>query len=676
MTGTHIRGDVDSASAVQVYSRAQIDATGSTTVQQFLQTLPQNFNGGASEFTIGAITGAGQSNNNVAASSPNLRGLGNNATLVLIDGHRVAPGNTDGSFVDVSMIPLAAIERIEIVTDGASAIYGSDAVGGVVNIILRHQFNGAESTVQYGTVESGARRDIQVGQTLGEAWEGGSAVISYQYFDQTQLSAASRSYTASLQNPYPFSLTPEQVQQAVFATFNQQIASGFSVQGDATYSHRSTDEDYSQGAEFLQNTFNAIDNYSATLGSRIELPGSSRLAIAATYSESDTSGGTLQTPGEPSLIVAEKDKSAIVSLDANLDGVLFSLPAGAVRYAVGAQYREESYGHNNLLSTDDQYHPSRHVDAGYAELHIPIIGRDRDGHDPVLELTAADRQEHYSDFGSTNNPQLGVIWKPISGLKFRGTYGTSFTAPVLYELNPIPTQIVGEGFTDPKLGGSCGFSNGGFVGSCTNSLIVDGGNPQLGPEKATTWTVGLDITPELMPGFTARLTYYDIVFKDQIGTVAGAISCICNGLIDEAFLGSAIVQRNPPASLVQQLVASPNYVNYFKVDPSTITAIVDGRYLNLSTTKTRGVDFGLSYKSDVLRGVMDLGIDGTRILAFDNEFGGSSVSILNTVFNPTDLKLRGHAILTQGSLSAGVFLNYVGPLVSDTFHSNFNWLSS
>ena len=238
VTGTHIRGETNLASPVEIFTRADIDATGMFTVQQFLQTLPQNFGGGASENTIGAITGAGQTNNTVNGSAPNLRGLGTDATLVLINGHRVAPGNSDGSFVDVSMIPLTAVERVEIVTDGASAIYGSDAVGGVVNFILRSKFEGAESRLQYGSVSTGSMHNVQAGQTFGHEWGSGSAVLSYQYFDQTALSASSRSYLNDV--PLPFDLLPEQVEHSLFANIDQEVAPGFDLHGDLIYSHRAT----------------------------------------------------------------------------------------------------------------------------------------------------------------------------------------------------------------------------------------------------------------------------------------------------------------------------------------------------------------------------------------------------------------------------------------------------
>jgi iron complex outermembrane recepter protein len=654
VTGTHIRGTTNSPSPVLVFTRDDIDAAGVNTIQDFLQSLPQNF-GGASANTIGAIASNGQTQNGVNGSAPNLRGLGASATLVLINGHRVAPGNQDGSFVDISMIPLTAVERIEIVTDGASAIYGSDAVGGVVNIILRTKFDGAETRVQYGSVTDGSSHNVTVGQTVGTDWTGGSGVLSYQYFDQTPLSAGSRDYLHSV--ALPFDLLPEQKQQSVFANADQEVAPGFNIHGDAIYSHRGTNSAVAADADSTYITYAdpaVIDFYSMSLGSTLKLPRQSELAVTATYSESDTVEQQYQA-GEslsPTLTNANKTKSAIISVDANLDGVLVSLPAGPVRYAVGAQYRKESFGNTIILPvTDNTFYPSRDVDAGYVELHVPVVGQTSGSRgDPALELTLADRAEHYSDFGFTNNPQFGLIGKASSSVTIRGTYGTSFVAPLLSELNPVPSNVIPFPSTvfTPVPGQTI-----------PNTLGVFGGNPDLGPEKARVWTVGLDFKPPEVEGLTAKLTYYDIVFTNEI-VAANTSENELDAFADAAILGPNIVQRNPPSSLVQQLIAEPTYENFFNVNPATIGAIYDSEEMNLSSVKTRGLDFGLEYKRMILGTGIDTGIDGGYIFKFDNQFssGAPVASILNTSYNPINLRLRVRALATRGPLSGGVYINF------------------
>lgn len=654
VTGTHIRGIKDSPSPVQVYTRADIDATGMITVQQFLQTLAENF-GGTSENTIASVGARSRTNNSVNGSAPNLRGLGADATLVLINGHRVAPGDGDGDFVDISMIPLAAVDRIEIVTDGASAIYGSDAIGGVVNIILRSKFDGAESRAVFGAVGTGSMHNVQAAQTVGDSWQTGSAMLSYQYSDQTPLSAGSRDYLHSV--ALPFDLLPEQVQQSAFANLDQQVVPGFDLHGDAIYSHRATrvvaGMDEGTAGDLLSQIPSVIDSYNASLGATVVLPRQSKLAVVATFSESDTRQQYLETPPlDAPLVYAAKAKSALVSLDVNLDGVLAALPAGLAHYAVGAQYRRESYGLTyDYPPTDNTFYPSRNVGGGYLELRIPVVGPTTGSKgDPALELTLADRAEHYSDFGSTNNPQIGAIWKPASGWIIRGTYGTSFKAPLLSELNPVPNQVVffpGAIF-NPAPGGT------------PNALFVDGGNPNLKPEKASAWTAGLEFKPEEVAGLSAKLTFYDIVFKDEIATAQSNVS-IVNLFADASTLGPQIIQRNPSYSSIQQLISAPTYENPFNLNPATIGAILDDRFLNLSTVKTRGLDFATDYKATVLNSAVDAGIDGTYIFAFDNQFSASAppASYLNTSYNPTDLRLRGKAIVTLGTLSAGMYINFV-----------------
>jgi hypothetical protein len=150
VTGSRIRGHGPVGSPVITIDRAAIDQNGFATTQQIAQSIPQNFAGGANEGTGNAITGLGNGNGSFG-SGVNLRGLGQTSTLVLLNGDRPPLGGATGTFSDLSMIPASAIERVEIVPDGASAIYGSDAVAGVVNIIPRLDFTGAETSFRIGT---------------------------------------------------------------------------------------------------------------------------------------------------------------------------------------------------------------------------------------------------------------------------------------------------------------------------------------------------------------------------------------------------------------------------------------------------------------------------------------------------------------------------------------------
>lgn len=183
ITGTHIRGVAPVGSQLIVIDREQIQASGYGRVQELLEELPQNFTGSASE--EGLNTDAGVANF-TRGQAIDLRGLGASSTLVLINGRRQPSGGTEGSFVDISSIATSAVERIEILTDGASALYGSDAIGGVVNFVLRKSYEGFETDVHVAT-NDGAAEELRVSQLAGRSWAAGNVLVGYQYLSRDEL---------------------------------------------------------------------------------------------------------------------------------------------------------------------------------------------------------------------------------------------------------------------------------------------------------------------------------------------------------------------------------------------------------------------------------------------------------------------------------------------------------
>ena len=148
ITGSNIRrAAAETASPVQVITKQEIEQSGKGTVAEYLQTLTADGQGSV-PFTYGRGFAQG------SAGGVSLRGLGANATLVLINGRRVTPAvladDAQRTFVDLNQLPLEAVERVEVVKDGASAIYGSDAVAGVVNVILKKSFVGTVLKASYG----------------------------------------------------------------------------------------------------------------------------------------------------------------------------------------------------------------------------------------------------------------------------------------------------------------------------------------------------------------------------------------------------------------------------------------------------------------------------------------------------------------------------------------------
>ncbi len=164
VTGSNIpRAQAETASAVLTLNRADIEKSGRSTVAELLQTLAVD-NQGSVPTTFGSGFASG-------ASGISLRGLGASSTLVLLNGRRVAPYGLadDGQkvFADLNIIPAEAVERVEILKDGASAVYGSDAIAGVVNVILRKDFQGTTARVSYGQSRYSDGRDSRFALTHG-----------------------------------------------------------------------------------------------------------------------------------------------------------------------------------------------------------------------------------------------------------------------------------------------------------------------------------------------------------------------------------------------------------------------------------------------------------------------------------------------------------------------------
>ncbi|MFM9851610.1 MAG: TonB-dependent receptor plug domain-containing protein [Sphingomonadaceae bacterium] len=157
VTGSRIaRADLELSSPVTVVSAAQLQLSGTTNAEEFLRDLPQ---------AVSAI-GSNSNNGNPGVATVDLRNLGEARTLVLVDGKRFIPYDSNG-FVDVNAIPASLIERIEVLTGGASSVYGSDAVAGVVNFIFKRNFEGLEADAQYGLTQRGDGTSRSFALTVG-----------------------------------------------------------------------------------------------------------------------------------------------------------------------------------------------------------------------------------------------------------------------------------------------------------------------------------------------------------------------------------------------------------------------------------------------------------------------------------------------------------------------------
>ena len=194
VTGSRIkRAETESATPIAVVGSAAIQAQGITNVQDLTQKLPQVGIPGLSKTNSNFLTGG----NGIATI--NLRNLGDTRTLVLVNGRRFVPGVAGQSIVDVNDIPADFVDRIEVVTGGASAIYGSDAIAGVVNFVLKDKFEGITARGQYNISERGDNRNyagsITGGLTFGPD-KRGSVIANFTYTKDDGLFSRDRAISA------------------------------------------------------------------------------------------------------------------------------------------------------------------------------------------------------------------------------------------------------------------------------------------------------------------------------------------------------------------------------------------------------------------------------------------------------------------------------------------------
>lgn len=191
ITGTSIRGVPPTGSNLISVSREDIETQGAANTPDLLASVPQlnSFNT-APQASIGGF----------GSFAPGMRGLPASATLPLMNGHRLVAAAANETNPDFPLIPSLALERVEVVADGASAIYGSDAVAGVVNFITRKRFSGFEVSATYGVADEYYSGNL--GAVYGTDWSSGSAMLAYQYTENDNIQGGDRDYRQLDFRPY------------------------------------------------------------------------------------------------------------------------------------------------------------------------------------------------------------------------------------------------------------------------------------------------------------------------------------------------------------------------------------------------------------------------------------------------------------------------------------------
>ena len=698
ITGSNIKRSISDESAlpITILNAKDLREAGVTSAEGVIQRIA------SSQSTLGSsqVIGSGTQ----GRANANLRGLGANKTLVLLNGRRIASFAFDSSTIDLNAIPFAAIERIEVLRDGASAIYGTDAIGGVINFITRSDYQGGSISGEYTSPQhkGGVDKRATVSGGFGDLNKDNYNLFAVLDYRQAgKISAIDRAFAATGVIPEKgVSLTsgtsfPANFTQGTFAgnpsraagcappaslplratTCRYDYTSAIDLQPDVEQKtfmtrgsinlgagHKASLEYYRAETEtigrvapdpvtglvmtpsspFYPRTYAGIDptrnitvgwrmvpagqreSTSNTLGQRAvaDLSGvvagwDYRSGLFWTESSGDdavTNGyvnksriqagiasGVLNPFGAPTqagidFIEAAKAKGISQTAKGNTKGVdlrasreLFTLAGGAAAVSFGGEYRKESYRNDtvdeivlNVPSLGrDAYHVSgdRNVAAISAEMILPVS--------KALEVQLAARYDRYSDFGSTFNPKIGFLFKPVANIFARGSYNTGFRAPALDEIyGPQSVSFTADAYNDPLLCPGGKVAAGGVeTRDCgQQAQIKTGGNRALKPEKSTTFTFGVGFEPA--KGVVLTADYWNIKLKNQIaGFPEQAI------FSDPVTYGSRYFRCKQLSASVQATLdrcqnefANSNAIGY-------VLALND----NLGGIKTDGVDVSAAY---------------------------------------------------------------------------------
>lgn len=721
VTGSRVKGsELNSASPVTIVTAEAIFESGISNVEDLLQEMT------ASAGPAGNSTNAYWTSNGYGTAQTNLRGMGINRTLVLLNGRRVVNGGTGAnSSVDLNMIPTGLIERIEVLKDGASAVYGADAVAGVVNIITKKDFSGARLDVKYGATTKSDGENSEFNLIFGGDYDRGNIVVNLSYVESGLVLQSDRndcplfeggsglecfgsSHTVGgrahfndgteiqfnqvpggdgdFYEPYngavhgfdwfPFlnAVSPtERINVSTFGTY--EISDSVNLFAEILYANRQGDQIVTprriadtpvtaafpfnptgqdltlkrrrmveMGAPYFfqeTNTLRVVTGLEGSFenGWRWDVAGNygrntgvdgwtfdiDNARVTQTLDETicstapdaaipcgDYFGVGELTPEVIDFIKYRREGTGgnqMVSISANLYGEIGTLPAGEVGFALGAEDRSEK-GWRDPDSTvlqnggESAIRGSSDVTEVYGEVSIPLLADAALAKN--LDLTVAGRWSDYSSFGSNTTYKLGAVWQLNDQVTVRTVASTAFRVPTISEQEGSTNQ---ENLitVDPCEGATGATATNcqadgvpaNFVQDGTTVLTGVGGNPNVKPEEADTFTFGIVLEPEFAEGLTATIDYFDIKIDNAINAVDGSDQLrLC-------YLDPAVYAE---------------FCNSFTRDPITSqVTFLSKRPVNAAKEEVSGLDLAFTYNTDIAGLDTLFSLRATRLLTHENQ---------------------------------------------------------
>ena len=716
VTGSNIkRVDSETPSPIQVITRADIQKSGANSVAELLRDIPSIAGGSLNDFNAGNGFARG-------TQSVSLRGLGSVATLVLVNGRRVEtapvadPNLGQGSSFNLNVIPVGAIERIEILKDGASAIYGSDAIAGVINVILRKDYTGGEVMYSGRQNQGSDFRSQTVSGTVGFgdlAKDRYNVLVAAEYFkrDATSIYQASDVETelyTRLANrlipnstlSYPANRRRESVngngaftvalpldprcppaltfgtlcrsntfddtnaeakteRKSVFTRGTMEFSPSLSAFGEFRFTraetqfiaappaldaaspatwfnaagqrftytlflpvgHPDNPNPFRLGLRYrfvdLGRTFQNVTNDSTSAiaglnGTWRTWDWESAFVYGKTKRE-DTNNGQLFFPAfqaavangtyrffgtnSPDLIAAlnpyktQQGVSKNTGWDLKGSTELLPMAGGALALATGLQLRKEDFdivsdprnvAGDFINVASSTVHGSRKVASVYGELSVPFAKN--------VEMQLAGRYDHYSDYGNSTTPKIGIKWGALTNLAVRATYSEAFRAPSLLQISSGNVQSFNNGLNDPlrcgKVGANpddCSVGNGG-TGRSISSLIS--ANVNLQPERSKSYTFGFIFSPSA--NTSASLDYFNIHRRDFIDRFDS--QTVVNNEFNPGFKGGTVFRDPNPATWLPGIANSGPIQSTIRRFDNFGEAIIAGLDLDITTNINLGAN--------------------------------------------------------------------------------------
>lgn len=679
VTGSRIqRQDMETASPVTVISAEAIRAEGFTSVDELLQTQIS---------MAGAALGSSSNNGSDGVAQVDLRGMGSQRTLVLLNGRRmVNSGSGADSSVDLNSIPVAMIARVEILKDGASAVYGSDAIAGVVNIITKKDFDGFQLDLNGSTSSESDGETGELSGLYGFNTDGGNYTFGVAYSKRESVIQSDRDWTEPGYSSYiptgsldgmvqneagewearstgydyttsSYYQTPNE-RYSLFANMVQELDNNMVLTADALYTKRKsnqqmapqpasvmldvceTDSDSScitltdamtdagiaaddtGRVEYRRRIADAgpriyeqdTDTFriSAGLAGELDINSGMNWDLAYTYGKNkadSTVKNSINATNLSESIYANQDAwfsgdvltDSIVDdisytdnadggneqnvFSAGLNGDLFDVSAGAVAFAIGAEYRYESGYYNpdpvtvageGTAAQQDPTSGNYNVFSVFEEVSVPFTDK--------LTGEFALRYDDYSTFGKASTWKVGLTYEATDDLMLRGVAATGFRAPSISELYGGDT-------------GSYDYLEDPWGNEQDSQILVRyTSDDDLEAEESDSYTAGVVYSPSYVEGLSLTLDYWRFKVKNAITRLdvqAGLDACYADAASDSCEI--------------------------FNIGTNGDLSNLTSSLTNVGSQDTSGIDLNLAYSFSALSLDWKINNDTTYLLNFEQE---------------------------------------------------------